>query len=177
MVLSFNKFTQTICSVQTDISKELLHKIKNIKLKEGETQSTNYGSISLLDDAVYQEAFNYLKTYLLQIMRYYKYSSYRLINYWSQSYNHHEYHELHTHNMAANHFSCILYIQCDKDSAPTRFHPPGYPYIFSTEPIDLLPEVGRLVVFPGYIPHAVLPNKDNIRLIISANLEGLKDGT
>ena len=66
-----------------------------------------------------------------------------------------------------SHASYIL----NAKSSATRFYPPGYPYIVFNEFIDIYPKVGKLVVFPGYLPHEVLPNKDDERLIMSANIE------
>ena len=32
------------------------------------------------------------------------------------------------------------------------------------------PEAGKLVIFPGFIPHEVRPNKNNNRVIVSGNV-------
>ena len=39
--------------------------------------------------------------------------------------------------------------------------------------IDVQAKQNRLVIFPGYIPHQVPPNKDEERIIFSANFEVL----
>ena len=171
MDLSFNNFTQKICSVQTDITKELLYQLENMKLYKDKSQLNNYDKTSLFDRVVYDQVFNFLNEYIVPIINKYGYEKFKLINCWNQRYYKNDYHSLHTHNNGKNNFSCILYVKCKEKSSATRFYPPGYPYIVFNEFIDIYPKVGKLVVFPGYLPHEVLPNKDDERLIMSENIE------
>ena len=60
MDLSFNNFTQKICSVQTDITKELLYQLENMKLYKDKSQLNNYDKTSLFDRVVYDQVFNFL---------------------------------------------------------------------------------------------------------------------
>ena len=67
MDLSFNNFTQKICSVQTDITKELLYQLENMKLYKDKSQLNNYDKTSLFDRVVYDQVFNFLNEYNLII--------------------------------------------------------------------------------------------------------------
>ena len=88
---------------------------------------------------------------------------------WVQKYNLNQFHDLHTHGLGKNFLSFIWYINCSKKSSKTVFFNPGYPY-FETHKIEIEPEIGKLIIFDGCIPHHVLPNKDSLRTIISGNL-------
>ena len=79
-------------------------------------------------------------------------------------------HEMHTHGADPFRRSFILYINCTKDSSPVNFFGPGHPLIYS-DPIQVKPEPGLLILFPSYLPHEVLPNNDDKRLILSGNIE------
>ena len=88
---------------------------------------------------------------------------------WIQKYKKDHFHDLHTHGTGEL-MSFVWYIDCTKNSAKTVFHNPGYPYI-DTHCLMVYPEKGKLIVFDGSIPHFVLPNRDDKRLIISGNLK------
>ena len=49
------------------------------------------------------------------------------------------------------------------------FYDIGYPLINSGQVIKFPFKPGMLLIFPGFIPHEVPPNKTNNRLIISGN--------
>ena len=50
------------------------------------------------------------------------------------------------------------------------FYDVGYPIIDTQQSIIINFVPGTLVIFPGFIPHEVRPNKTNNRLIVSGNV-------
>ena len=82
----------------------------------------------------------------------------------------------HYHSLSA--FSAVLYIKCKGGSNIEFTHDTlmeHYPFwtkseMFATK-LQLFPKVGRLIVFPSWIKHSVLPNEsNNERISISFNI-------
>ena len=64
----------------------------------------------------------------------------------------------------------MWFIEGDKDSSPLCFYDVGYPAVDINKNIifDFTP--GKLIIFPGFIPHEVRPNRSSNRLIVSGNV-------
>ena len=96
----------------------------------------------------------------------------KVLHAWLQGYGENNFHDCHTH--AECMYSCILYLDCSDKSSETVFYHPTYPhsvmYHVKKTTIKIKPKVGKLIIFPSYLLHMVLPNKDKKRLILSANL-------
>lgn len=90
----------------------------------------------------------------------------KLEDVWIQKYNKLQFHDLHIHGQ--NNYSFVWYIDCSDKSSRTIFHNPGYPYI-ETQRVEVYPSKGKFILFDGVVPHVVLPNKDNKRLVVSGN--------
>ncbi len=91
-------------------------------------------------------------------------------NSWFQAYKKENYHNVHVHNCNENSYSLIFYIDATSDSSVTNFFIPGFPYTPAIMK-SVIAEKNKLVFFPGYLPHQVPPNKDEQRIIFSANFE------
>lgn len=92
----------------------------------------------------------------------------------------------HAYNFVHRHPECILsgvyYLQCDPGSGSLNFHDPRSdvrmlpPPITEEVPYTVLisrhrPKVGRLVLFPAWLPHDVSPNtSDLVRVVVSFNV-------
>jgi|APGre2960657404_1045060.scaffolds.fasta_scaffold59247_2 hypothetical protein len=92
-----------------------------------------------------------------------------LVKTWIQQYNEGQFHDIHTHGNG-EFYSFIWYLDCTEKSSFTVFYNQGYPYIL-THKFFSKPEKNKFILFDGTLPHFVLPNKDNTRLIISGNLK------
>jgi len=46
----------------------------------------------------------------------------------------------------------------------------GFPYVNTQQSISFKFVPGTLLIFPGFLPHEVVPNKNNKRLIVSGNV-------
>jgi len=86
----------------------------------------------------------------------------------------------HYHSLSA--FSAVLYIQCEGGSNIEFNHDTlmeHYPFwtkskMFASK-LQLFPKVGRLIVFPAWIKHSVLPNEsDSERISIAFNINQSK---
>jgi hypothetical protein len=91
---------------------------------------------------------------------------------WIQKYLKNSYHSVHTHNPKGKSF--VWFIEGNKDSSPLCFYDVGYPSVDINENITCEFVPGKLIIFPGFIPHEVRPNKNNNRLIVSGNLNELQ---
>ena len=91
---------------------------------------------------------------------------------WVQKYLKNSYHSVHTHNPKGKSF--VWFIEGNKDSSPLCFYDVGYPTVDVNKNIVCEFDPGKLIIFPGYMPHEVRPNKNNIRLIVSGNLDELQ---
>lgn len=89
---------------------------------------------------------------------------------WFQAYKENDYHSLHIHGIDKNWWSLIYYVEASVNSAKTIIYSPGYPYAPEVKKI-VEPKKNKLVIFPSYFPHQVELNKDNSRIILSANFK------
>ena len=69
--------------MQTDITKELLYQLENMKLYKDKSQLNNYDKTSLFDRVVYDQVFNFLNEYIVPIINKYV-QKFKLINCWNQ---------------------------------------------------------------------------------------------
>ena len=90
---------------------------------------------------------------------------------WTQMYTGADHHPLHNHGFG--NFSCILYLDYDKEKHPsTRFWTPMPDPFFGTV-THLHPEVeeGDIIIFPSTIYHECPPTNSNIpRTIVAFNV-------
>jgi hypothetical protein len=105
--------------------------------------------------------------FLKYILEQLNFSFYEITYCWVQKYNKLNYHDCHIHN--ADGFSFIIYINCSEKSSDTIFYNVGHPYL-TLYNYKIKPEIGKCIVFHGAIPHGVLPNEDNERMIVSGNI-------
>ena len=91
-------------------------------------------------------------------------------NSWFQTYKKENYHTVHVHTCTEYSYSLIFYVKASESSSNTHFYLPGFPYT-PAKMIDVQAKQNKLVIFPGYLPHQVPPNKDDERIIFSANFE------
>lgn len=139
-----------------------LKAIKNVKLsKDKKIPEMNltsfYEKNNSLNNLINKKFKNILKAYNL-----------KLSHCWVQQYLKNSFHTVHTHSTQG--VSFVWFVAGDKDCSPLVFYDIGYPYVDVNFPKVFEFIEGRLIIFPGYIPHEVRPNKKNNRLIVSGNL-------
>jgi len=157
-----HSFVYSVIEEFVEVDKESLREINKIKLKKDnnvpEMNLTSFYNNSLLFD-------KFVKKKLSDVFKKYNLT---LKNSWVQKYLKNNYHVLHTHNI--NHKSFVWFIQGDKNSSPIYFYDVGYPLVDTDQSVIINFVPGTLVIFPGFIPHEVRPNKSNNRLIVSGNV-------
>ena len=157
-----HNFVYTIIEEFVEVDKETLKQIMEIKLTKDDNvpdmNLTSYYNRSLSFD-------NFIKNKLLNVFKKYNLT---LKDSWVQKYLKNNYHSLHTHDVL--HKSFVWFIQGDKNSSPLYFYDVGYPVVDTNQSIKINFVPGTLVIFPGFIPHEVRPNKNNNRLIVSGNV-------
>ena len=160
--MSKHSFVYTVVEEFVKIDDEILNEIKKVKLKKDDNipdmNLTSYYNDNLSFN-------NFIKNKLSDILKKYNLS---LKSSWVQKYKKNNYHGLHTHNVL--HKSFVWFIQGDKNSSPLYFYDVGYPVVNTNQSIKINFVPGTLVIFPGFIPHEVRPNKNNNRLIVSGNV-------
>ncbi len=97
--------------------------------------------------------------------------NFKFLHSWFQAYKPDDFHDTHIHGNQRDEYSLIYYVNCTDDSAVTVFYAPMEPYVDSHNPIKIKPEKSKLVIFPSYLPHCAYPNKDEERIIFSANIK------
>jgi len=157
-----HSFKYTIFEEFVKIDKEILKQINKIKLKKDnnvpDMNFTSYYNRRLsFDNFIKNKLSNVFKKYNLNLTRS-----------WVQKYFKNSYHVLHTHDV--KHKSFVWFIEGDKNSSPLYFYDVGYPVVNTNQSIKINFVPGTLVIFPGFIPHEVRPNKNNNRLIVSGNV-------
>ena len=88
---------------------------------------------------------------------------------WFQMYQVDSYHPVHIHGISDDEWSLIYYLSASEKSSDTYIYSPGYPYCHGDNK-KVKAETNKFVFFPSYLPHEVQPNKDNERVILSANI-------
>ena len=160
--MSKHSFVYSVIEEFVEVDKETLKQVMEIKLTKDDNvpdmNLTSYYNRSLSFD-------NFIKNKLLNVFKKYNLT---LKDSWVQKYLKNNYHSLHTHDVS--HKSFVWFIQGDKNSSPLYFYDVGYPVIDTNQSIKINFVPGTLVIFPGFIPHEVRPNKNNNRLIVSGNV-------
>ena len=160
--MSKHSFIYTIVEECVKVDKKTLKQIKDIKLtKDNNIPEMNYTSF-------YNKNLsfnNFIKNKLSDVFKKYNLT---LRHSWVQKYLKNSYHGLHTHDISYKSF--VWFIEGNKNSSPLYFYDVGYPMVNINESIKINFVPGKLVIFPGFIPHEVRPNKSNNRLIVSGNV-------
>jgi hypothetical protein len=117
----------------------------------------------------------------------------QLMGCWFQIQNGIAFHDIHTHGNCS--WSGVYYVQCDEEAkrvkhtslgsinGVTRFYGPytqwlggahvdiGNAYL-QKNTVDIVPESGKLVIFPSYLPHQAMPYEgEKDRIIVSFNAQ------
>ena len=154
-----HNFVYTIIEEFVEVDKKILKQIKDIKL----TKDNNIPDMNLTSYYNESPSFNnFIKNKLSDVFKKHN------LNSWVQKYLKNSYHNLHTHNILYKSF--VWFIEGDKNSSPLYFYDVGYPVVNTDQSIKINFVPGTLVIFPGFIPHEVRPNKNNNRLIVSGNV-------
>jgi len=160
--MSKHNFVYSVIEEFVKVDKETLKQIKKIKLKKDKNISNMnltsfYEKNKELDKFVVNKLKNIFEKYKLKLKKS-----------WVQKYGLNSYHSLHTHHIDEKSF--VWFIEGNEDSSPLYFYDVGYPVVDTNQSIKINFVPGILVIFPGFIPHEVRPNKNNNRLIVSGNV-------
>ena len=156
-----HSFIYSIIEEFVEVDKESLKQINKIKLKKDD----NIPDMNLTSYYDKNKSFDdFLKNKLNKVFEKYKLT---LKDSWVQKYLKNNYHSLHTHDVKTKSF--VWFIQGDKNSSPLYFYDVGFPMVDTNQSIKINFVPGKLIIFPGFIPHEVRPNKNNNRLIVSGN--------
>jgi hypothetical protein len=108
-------------------------------------------------EPIAENACKHLKEYLN-----YKNNNLRPLNYWYQQYAKGDYHTWHNHGSAS--FSCVYYVDLNKDNPKTTFK-------INKNEFEIKVEEGEVLIFPGFLEHTSKENiSDYVKTIISFNL-------
>ena len=157
-----HNFVYSIIEDFVKVDKETLKQIKKIKLKK-DKNIPNMNLTSFYEKN--KELDKFVKNKLKNIFKKYKL---KFKNSWVQKYLQNDYHNLHTHHIDEKSF--VWFIEGQENSSPLVFYDIGYPIIDTQQSIIIKFVPGTLVIFPGFIPHEVRPNKNDNRLIVSGNV-------
>ncbi len=163
-------FNYYLLEEHVPITKDALKTIKQVPLeKDKNNPDMNLNSYHLTySNPEENEQFKkYIGTQLELIFKKYNLT---LKNCWVQKYLKNSYHSLHTHGLNYNEKSFVWFIEGDEKSSPTIFYDVGFPYVNTQQSISFKFVPGTLLIFPGFLPHEVVPNKNNKRLIVSGNV-------
>jgi len=160
--MSKHNFVYSVIEEFVKVDKETLKQIKKIKLKKDKNISNMnltsfYEKNKELDKFVVNKLKNIFEKYKLKLKKS-----------WVQKYGLNSYHNLHTHHIDEKSF--VWFIEGNEDSSPLYFYDVGYPVVDTNQTIKINFVPGILIIFPGFIPHEVRPNKNNNRLIVSGNV-------
>ena len=173
---NFDSFNLNIGRIDTDPSPALLMRLKKIILFRDYNNQNNFLRVREKDKPYYDTLFRFLRPSFLKLVKGAGYKDYNIKEYWQQKYGKGDFHDLHCHSVDKPEFSFVYFINASSDSSPTKFFLPGYPYIKVENQgtlqhiIKIDAKIGRLIIFNSFIPHAVDPNKDDEREIISGNM-------
>ena len=157
-----HNFIYTIYEEFVKVDKKTLQEINKVKLKK----DLNKPDMNLTSFHDNNDLFsNFIKNKLSSIFKKYNLT---LQKSWVQKYLKNSYHSVHIHNVSGKSF--VWFIKGDKNSSPLYFYDVGYPVVNSNQTFKVNFIPGTLVIFPGFIPHEVKPNKNNNRLIVSGNV-------
>tara|TARA_S200002703_G_scaffold83918_1_gene72324 strand:+ start:381 stop:923 length:543 start_codon:yes stop_codon:yes gene_type:complete len=148
----------------------LIEVIKNTKMEQLQMLTTFEKDNQILQKEEMKDFKNHLFYFLdIFVKKALEKTKFNIINSWFQCYSKDSYHPLHIHGTDPNQWSLIYYIQVSENSSNTEIYGPGHPYIYFLKKI-VKPKTNKLVIFPSCLPHEVLKNEDDKRIILSANL-------
>jgi len=150
--MSKHSFVYSIVEEFIAVDKQTLKEIKKINLKKDKNLpnmvlTSYYNDNNDLKKFLIKKLNNILKKYNLNIR-----------NCWVQKY----------HSVYDKSF--VWFIEGNEKSSPVKFYDIGYPLIDTNQSCIIDFVVGKLLIFPGFIPHEVLPNPTTNRLVISGNV-------
>jgi len=161
-------FSYYLIEEYIEIKKDVLKKIKQVSLKKDKHNpemnlNSYYEAMDNTDKSiVFKEFIN------KQLKDIFEKHNLKLKNCWVQKYLKNSYHSLHVHDSDEKSF--VWFIEGNEKSSPTVFYDVGFPYINTNQSISFKFIPGTLLIFPGFLPHEVRPNKNNNRLIVSGNV-------
>jgi len=164
-------FSTSFYEIYTHFNEEKIKEyVKKLNYQERDNCKTTYYSNEklIVEDSLKEFMEHISKHVLVYVTQIQNKTNFSFIDCWFQIYNYEHNHEVHTHGINLKEYSLIYYMQSSVDSGATRFYPPGFPYIDYGN-IDIRAEDNKLVIFPSYLAHQALPNKDKERIIFSAN--------
>lgn len=94
---------------------------------------------------------------------------------WLIGYDKNDYQGEHNHGYENNYISGVVYVKVPANSSPIVFLNPNpfISHICSQETVSYVPTEGMILIFPNFLKHKVLPNKnimeDELRLGLSFN--------
>lgn len=148
----------------------LLEVIKNTKMEQLQMLTSYQKDNNVLNKENMNDFKNHLFYFLdLFTKKILQLEKFEVCESWFQCYSKDAYHPLHIHGTNSNQWSLIYYIQVSENSSNTEICGPGHPYIDFPKKI-VKPKANKLVIFPSCLPHEVLKNEDDKRIILSANL-------
>lgn len=132
--------------------------------------TTFYENNKILDFESFLDLRNHIDNYLNIFTKHVlKKESFTHRNSWFQAYKQNNHHSIHVHGLEAFEYSFVFFIQTSKDSSDIKFYNPGYPYCYYNDH-SITPKDNDLVIFNSFLPHEVLPNKDDQRISLAGNI-------
>lgn len=170
-----HSFSYNIYEIKTEYqdNDKLLEFLSKNKIQRGTEQFTTY----FHNDKIIEDTNLYFfKNFLTKQLAIFTASvlnkkNFYFLDSWFQAYKPNDFHNTHIHGNERDKYSLIYYENCTDDSSITVFYAPMEPYVDSHHPIKIKPEKSKLVIFPSYLPHCAYPNKDEERIIFSANFK------
>jgi len=155
-------------------SKDVVSKLQKDLFKEHTNNLTTFFTDS---QVLQREEFKdlkehldfYINSYIRSILNKDKFE---YSNSWFQAYKENNYHSLHIHGLMNFEYSLVFYLQTSEKSSEIKFYNPGYPYFYYKDYV-FTPRENDLFIFNSFVPHEVLPNKDNERISLAANIKVL----
>ena len=158
-----HSFVYSLFEEHVEVDNDTKKEIKKVILKKDKYNPDM--NLNSYHEENNKKLFNFINKKLAEIFKKYNVT---LKSCWVQKYGKNNYHNLHTHN--AEEKSFVWFIDGDKDSSPLTFYDVGYPLIRTDQILTFKFVPGTFVIFPGYLPHEVYPNKSKNRLIVSGNV-------
>lgn len=165
-------FQNTVYEISSSFnSKKTIENLKKISFRKSINLSTYFDDLNILDNIDFLELKNHVNLYCdIFSTKVLNKKKYIIKSSWFQAYEKDDWHTVHTHGILEENYSLIFYLQIGENSSPTLFYNTGHPFVESPA-ITILPETSKFVFFQSCIPHEVPPNKDNERIIFSANFD------
>lgn len=152
---------------------KIINFLSKNKMKNNEKQFSTFFDNNQIIDHVDLDFFKKFisEQLLIFIVNFLNKKSFVYTGSWFQAYKPNDFHDCHIHGIELNEYSLIYYVNCTDESSVTAFYRPMHPYIGRSDEIYIKPEKSKLVIFPSYLPHSAWPNKDEERIIFSANIK------